>query len=148
MQGEAFFYVNPLSSDGKWAFNNGISAERSPWFETSCCPTNVTRVMPSLPGYVYAYSGTDIYVNLFVAGTATIPTSTGNVMINQETDYPWSGDITLTIDIERELDFTLHLRIPGWTRNQPFPSNLYRYLNKSDQETSVWINGNSVESLS
>ena len=145
MQGDAFFYVNPLSSDGKWAFNNGISAERSPWFETSCCPTNVTRVMPSLPGYVYAYSGTDIYVNLFVAGTATIPTSTGNVMINQETDYPWSGDITLTIDIERELDFTLHLRIPGWTRNQPFPSNLYRYLNKSDQETSVWINGNPVK---
>ena len=73
LQGDTFFYANPLASDGRWPFNMRTGAVRSPWFECSCCPTNVARLLPSLPGYAYAHRDGDLYVNLYVAGTATVP---------------------------------------------------------------------------
>ena len=77
LQGDTFFYANPLASDGEWAFNVRTGAVRSPWFDCSCCPTNVVRLLPSLPGYAYAHRGGDLYVNLYVAGAATVSTDGG-----------------------------------------------------------------------
>jgi len=75
LQGNTFFYANPLSSDGAWAFNVRVGAVRSPWFwfNCSCCPTNVVRLLPSLPGYTYAHQDDRLFVNLYIGGNATIP---------------------------------------------------------------------------
>jgi DUF1680 family protein len=126
MSGDRFFYPNPLAADGVTAFNHG-SVRRAPWFGTSCCPVNVVRVLPSLPGYVYAVRGDDIYVNLFVGGEAEVRTDQGVVRITQETGYPWDGHVRLTVRPERASRFALRVRWPGWARGRPVPSDLYAY---------------------
>ena len=144
LQGDTFFYVNPLSSDGAWAFNVRAGAVRSPWFTTSCCPTNVVRLLPSLPGYTYAHQDDRLFVNLYIGGNATIPLIASEVRLTQETSYPWSGAVKLTIDPSEPTEFALHLRIPGWARNEPVPSDLYRHLDRSDEPVTLRVNGASV----
>ena len=141
LHGDTFFYANPLSSDGEWPFNVRTGAARYPWFECSCCPTNVVRLLPSLPGYAYAHRDGDLYVNLYVAGTATVATAAGGVTLTQDTDYPWSGAVKLTVDPPAESAFAIRLRIPGWARGEPVPSDLYRHLDASGAAPSLRVNG-------
>ena len=141
LHGDTFFYANPLSSDGEWPFNVRTGAVRYPWFECSCCPTNVVRLLPSLPGYAYAHRDGDLYVNLYVAGTATVATAAGTVTLTQDTDYPWSGAVKLTVDPPAESAFSIRLRIPGWARGEPVPSDLYRHLDASGAAPSLRVNG-------
>ena len=143
LQGNTFFYANPLSSDGAWAFNVRVGAVRSPWFDCSCCPTNVVRLLPSLPGYTYAHQDDRLFVNLYIGGNATIPLAR-EVKLTQETSYPWSGAVKLTIDPSEPTEFALHLRIPGWARNEPVPSDLYRYLDRPDAPVTLRVNGEPV----
>ena len=143
LQGNTFFYANPLSSDGAWAFNVRVGAVRSPWFDCSCCPTNVVRLLPSLPGYTYAHQDDRLFVNLYIGGNVTIPLAR-EVKLTQETSYPWSGAVKLTIDPSEPTEFTLHLRIPGWARNEPVPSDLYRYLDRPDAPVTLRVNGEPV----
>ena len=145
LRGDTFFYANPLASDGEWPFNVHTGAVRSPWFQTSCCPTNVARLLPSLPGYAYARRNGDLVVNLYVAGTASVPTAAGDVTLSLETGYPWSGAVKLTVDPPAESAFTLRLRIPGWARNEPVPSDLYRYLDAAAEAPSLRVNGVPVD---
>ncbi len=138
--GDAFFYPNPLESDGTWRFNIGQAATRSPWFETSCCPTNVVRFLPSLPGYVYALENETLYVNLFIASEVELELGGESVHFTQETDYPWDGRVRLIVDVGAPADFTLALRVPGWAQNRPVPSDLYRYLGDSGEEVRLEVN--------
>ena len=90
LDGTKFFYPNPLESDG--------SHERSPWFGCACCPGNLTRFLPSVPGYVYARSDWTVYVNLYAAGTADLTLPNGHTAkITQETRYPWNGTVKMTV---------------------------------------------------
>lgn len=141
VDGNTFFYSNPLESDGSHPFNRDGSATRSPWFSTSCCPPNVGRLLPSLPGYIYAYQGDVLYVNLFIAGTSTIQLSGSSIELTQETDYPWSGITKLTVMPERVAEFKLNLRIPGWAQLRPVPSDLYSYFNPESETPSLAVNG-------
>ena len=143
LRGDTFFYPNPLASDGKTAFNQG-SATRAPWFATSCCPTNISRFLPSVSGYLYATKGADLYVNLFAGNRAEIETASNRVAITQVTDYPWDGDVTITLKPERAEEFTLYVRIPGWARNEPLAGGLYSYLGDSPGSPSIEVNGDSV----
>ena len=68
LEGDKFFYPNPLACDGRTPFNQGTLG-RAPWFGCSCCPGNVVRFLPSLPGYVYGVRGRTIYTNLFIGGS-------------------------------------------------------------------------------
>jgi len=117
--GDLFFYPNPLASFGQHV--------RSPWFTCACCPSNVTRFMASIPGYAYAVKEKNLYINLFMQGTAEIALPNTSVLVQQKTDYPWDGNIKISITPEKEAEFTLFIRIPGWARNQPLPGDLYRY---------------------
>ena len=141
LHGDTFFYANPLASDGEWPFNVRTGAVRYPWFECSCCPTNVVRLLPSLPGYAYAHRDGDLYVNLYVAGTAAVATAAGGVTLTQDTDYPWSGAVKLTVDPPADSAFAIRLRIPGWARGEPVPSDLYRHLDASGAAPSLRVNG-------
>ncbi len=122
MGGDKFFYSNPLLSYG--------GVQRQPWFDCACCPTNVARFLPAVPGYMYAVRGDELFVNVFIGSTARIPLAGQTVTVKQETMYPWDGRIALRIEPERPAEFTLHLRVPGWALDEPVPSDLYRYGEK------------------
>jgi len=134
--GDKFFYVNRLASEGK--------QERSPWFTTPCCPTNIVRFLPSLAGYAYAQEGDMLYVNLFGSSTVRTTISGNNVRLIQETEYPWDGNARIRIEAERAQEFAIHVRIPGWARNQPVPSDLYRFVERRPREVRLEVNGESV----
>ncbi len=143
LDGTLFFYPNPLESDGLYKFNKGL-AGRAPWFGVACCPGNVSRFLPSVPGYVYAVKGDVLYVEMFAAGEAKVDVGGQAVGIRQETRYPWDGRIRLTVDPEREGVFALNVRVPGWAQNRPVLSDLYRYEGRSGGDVSIKVNGKAV----
>jgi DUF1680 family protein len=144
MEGNRFFYVNPLESDGKFTFNSDNTIDRQPWFGCSCCPTNIVRLMPSLPGYIYAGRDDRLYVNLYIGSQAQIQLASAEVQITQVTDYPWEGAVSLTLNLARPAHFTLSLRVPGWVNGQPVPSDLYHYLDATPGTVSVRVNGETI----
>jgi uncharacterized protein len=145
LDGTTFFYANPLASDGAWNFNHGEGCTRSPWFECSCCPTNVVRFLASLPGYVYAATENELYVNLYVAGAGSVEVAGLRVGVDQRTRYPWSGAVELTLAPERAARFTLAVRIPGWVSAAPLPGDLYAYLSSPGAgEVTLRVNGRPV----
>lgn len=134
--GTEFFYPNPLESDG--------SHQRSPWFDCACCPTNVSRFMPSLPGYVYAVKANTVYVNLFMGNKAVIPVEDGEVTLTQKTDYPWSGKVSISVDIPLSREMTLAIRVPGWARNEAVPGSLYRFAVPDAFPIALIVNGETI----
>ena len=137
LDGKLFFYPNPLASAGQHA--------RSPWFGCACCPGNITRFMASVPGYFYARRGRTIYVNLFASGVADIKLDGGHtVTLTQETRYPWDGAIRLTVQPDKPGKLAIHLRIPGWARNEAAPGRLYTFVDNLDANPALRVNGKSV----
>jgi DUF1680 family protein len=136
LEGNRFFYPNRLETfQGE---------ERSPWFACACCPSNIVRFVPSIPGYIYAYQGDRLYVNLFIGSRARIPLSGQIISLRQETRYPWEGEVNIVVEPEKNRDWTLSVRIPGWARNEPLPSDLYRYRSSLDTEVVLEVNGEPV----
>ena len=144
VDGGRFFYPNPLASDGRYAFNADNTVERQPWFGCACCPSNLSRFIPSLPGYIYAVKDDRLYVNLYAGNTATVAVGGKNVTLEQTTDYPWDGDIVLRVVQTRARSFQLMLRIPGWTQGQVVPSSLYRYADSRQTPVRCTVNGEEV----
>ena len=137
LDGKRYFYDNPLMSDG--------GHDRSEWFGCSCCPSNITRFMPSIPGYIYATKGNTLYVNLYAGNTGDFNVGDQTVHITQETRYPWEGRIKLNLKHEGGHSFTLALRIPGWAQGQPLPGALYTYLDTDTSRYSITLNGQPVK---
>jgi uncharacterized protein len=144
LDGTLFFYPNTLQHDGVSAFNQGVNG-RSPWFSCSCCPSNLSRFIPSVAGYTYAIRGEDAWVNLFLNSEATLQTGGGELRIRQQSHYPWEGTIRLDIENEKAVKATLHIRIPGWARNQPVPSDLFRFADNRQADPVLKVNGREVE---
>jgi DUF1680 family protein len=138
LDGGAFFYPNPLESMGQH--------RRQPWFGCACCPSNICRFIPSLPGYVYAVRERNVYVNLFLSNNATVKVGGRQVALSQQTNYPWDGDIDLRIDRNKAGRFALKIRIPGWLK-QVVPSDLYNYTDGKHLSYTVAINGSDYTSL-
>lgn len=139
LEGNTFFYPNPLASDGE-----NKKHVRSPWFKTACCPSNIARVMPSIPGYIYAHAKDNLYINLFVGGTARIKMDNRTIKITQKTDYPWNGLVNIAVDPDQTGEFAILVRIPGWAQNRPVPSDLYRYMSNSDEKITLKVNGRPI----
>jgi len=137
LDGGGFFYPNPLESIGQH--------QRQPWFGCACCPSNICRFIPSLPGYVYATKGSDVYVNLFMSNTSNLTVNGKKVQLSQETRYPWNGDIAITVDNNKAKAWTMKVRVPGWVRGQVVPSNLYEYTDGKRLGYSFTVNGEKVE---
>jgi DUF1680 family protein len=143
LDGERFFYPNPLASDGERSFNMGQKG-RSAWFDCSCCPTNVVRFLPSMAGYVYAQRERDVFVNLFVAGRGELDVDGLKLGIRQETRYPWEGRVRIVLEPRRPTDLALHVRVPGWAQGRPVPSDLYRYAEAGTEPFTLAVNGQPV----
>lgn len=144
LDGKTFFYVNPLEADGKFKFNSG-SETRQPWFDCSCCPTNLIRFIPSFPGLIYAMQKDTLYINLYTSNKAEISLENVKVKIEQQTDYPWYGDMRIKIYPEKDMQFTLKLRIPCWTQNKVLPSDLYTYFDTTNGKVTVILNGKEIK---
>lgn len=138
LDGGGFFYPNPLESIGQH--------QRQPWFGCACCPSNICRFIPSLPGYIYAVKDKEVFVNLFLSNTSDLKVNGKAVQLAQETHYPWDGDITIGIKKNNAGSFQLKLRIPGWVKNQVVPSDLYHYSDGKRLSYSITVNGEKVES--
>ena len=138
LDGGGFFYPNPLESRGQH--------QRQPWFGCACCPSNICRFIPSLPGYVYAVKDKDVYVNLFMSNEANLEVDKKSVVLEQQTRYPWDGDVAVSVKKNKAGAFAMKIRIPGWVRGQVVPSDLYRYSDGKRLGYSVKVNGQPVES--
>lgn len=145
MDGGKFFYPNPLSCDGEYHFNADRTITRQPWFGCACCPSNLCRFIPSMPGYVYGVRDNNLYVNLFAANTATVELNGKKVMIQQETAYPWDGDIAIKVLQNKAKNFNMMIRVPGWAQDVAVPSDLYAYNDQVKGGYAVSVNGQPVE---
>ena len=137
LSGNKFFYDNPLESMGQH--------ERQAWFGCACCPGNITRFMASVPTYMYAVQGNAVYVNLYTQSNATIQVGEKKVKLNQTSQYPWDGNIRITVDPATRGSFSVKLRIPGWVENKPVPTDLYKFTKAADKEYDVFVNGKKVD---
>ena len=139
LDGDGFFYPNPLESNGQH--------QRQAWFGCACCPSNICRFIPSVPGYIYAVHNSDVYVNLFMANHSDLKVNGKTVELKQSTNYPWTGDVNMEVSPKAKQDFTLKIRVPGWVQNEVVPGNLYSYTDKKALGYTVKVNGKIVTSI-
>ena len=138
LSGDRFFYQNPLATQ--------TGHSRKPWIGLSCCPTNLCRIIPQVGGLAYAQGKQRILVNLYIAGEAKFKLADGaGVKLRQQTEYPWTGAIRLTITPETASEFALCLRVPGWAQGKPLPSDLYRFAEAQPPKIGLKVNGAAIE---
>jgi uncharacterized protein len=126
LDGKSFFYTNAMQVTDSFT-HKALERARSGWFECSCCPTNMLRLLPSLPGYMYAQKGHDLYINLFISSNATLHIDGQPLQVIQENNYPWNGALSFTLLPASPRRLTVRVRIPGWVRGQAIPSDLYAF---------------------
>ena len=143
LDGKSFFYTNAMEIKSSFSHKQ-MEATRSGWFECSCCPTNLARFIPSIPGYIYAQKDNDIYVNLFINGTGALTINKVPLQIIQQNNYPWDGGLVFTLNPAKATAFNLLVRIPGWTQNQAIPSDLYKFQNNINQQPTIKVNGKEM----
>ncbi len=132
LDGTTYCYRNPLAFDPA-AFDGfrGSPNIRNPWYDTTCCPPNLERTFASLPGYFYSTSKDGVYVHLYDNSVLDWHLENGTPLkIRQKTNYPWDGEVQLTVSPAQAANFTLHVRIPGWA-----------------QDASVAVNGKTVAAV-
>jgi DUF1680 family protein len=137
LSGDRFFYPNPLASMGQH--------QRSAWFGCACCISNMTRFLPSMPGYMYAQDKNNLYVNLFAGSTASVTLPAGKVDLEQQTEYPWDGKMKIIVNPAKATTFSLRVRIPGWSAEEPVPGDLYYEKDKKANTLVFTLNGKPVQ---
>ncbi len=143
LAGNRFFYVNPLDADGKHPFNHG-TAGRAPWFGTACCPSNMARLLPQVPGMTYAHDDRDIYITFYAESRTEIMLDEVKIGLEQLTAYPNDGEISLVVNPDKPRRFRMLLRIPTWTGKRFLPGDLYRYIGPSAEPVKLTLNGEEI----
>ena len=144
LDGKSFFYSNAMQVKNSSA-PHGLEYTRSGWFECSCCPTNLTRLLPSIPGYMYAQKENDVYVNLYAASTTNLSINNKKVVIEQQNNFPWDGNLKFIVSPSSSHQFNLLVRIPGWAQNVAIPSDLYRFASNDNESVVIKVNGQQVK---
>ena len=146
LEGNRFFYVNPLEANGRKTFNHG-RAGRSPWFGTACCPSNLARLIPQVSGMIYSHTDDDIFCSLYAGSSVEVPLKAGAVKLHQQTEYPFEGLVNISVEpaVDGE-EFTLWLRIPSWLNNKFVPGELYSYADGVESKYTLRVNGRRVKS--
>jgi DUF1680 family protein len=144
LDGKSFFYTNAMEIKNSFQHKD-MEASRSGWFECSCCPTNLARLIPSIPGYMYAQKEDNLYVNLFINSQTEIMIHNRPVQVVQQNNYPWDGSLVFHINPAKATAFNLLVRIPGWAQNKAIPSSLYRFQNEAMAKPVIKINGQLVD---
>jgi uncharacterized protein len=127
LEGKHFYYDNPLAS----------AQSRYSWHVCPCCVGNIPRTLLMIPTWTYVKGKEGIYVNMFIGSTIKVEKVMGmNVEMVQKTDYPWSGNIGITVNPDISKEFTLFIRIPDRAT-----SELYRETPLVHGFTSLTVNG-------
>jgi hypothetical protein len=137
LSADRFFYPNPLESNGQ--------NQRQAWFGCACCPSNIARFVPAIPGYIYAVTDKELYVNLFISNDANITIGNRKVSISQKANFPWDGKVEIIVNPETIGKFILKIRIPGWAQNEALPGGLYKFTDQNNEPISLSINGKESE---
>lgn len=141
LDGKSFFYTNAMQVKN-YFHHHSLEEQRSGWFDCSCCPTNVTRLLPSVPGYMYAQKDNDVFINLFINSNASLKIGEALVDIEQQNNYPWEGDLKFIVSPKKKaLTFALKVRIPGWAVNEAIPSGLYSFVSSPNKAIVITVNG-------
>lgn len=140
LDGKSFFYSNAMQIKHS-STHRDQERTRSGWFECSCCPTNMTRLLPSIPGYMYAQKKDSVYINLFASSSTTLTINSQAVTITQSNNYPWDGKLKITVKPQKSMKFPVLIRIPGWASNNVLPSDLYQFTSNSNYYPDVYLNG-------
>lgn len=136
--GDRFFYPNPLESN--------YGGRRSAWFGCACCPSNISRFIPAVPGYIYGVKGDELYVNLFISNSSSLNVGKQKVSITQSGNMPWEGNTDIIINPAKNATFTVKVRIPGWAINEAAPDNeLYWFKGQNSKSAVVKVNGVAVD---
>jgi len=144
LDGKSFFYSNAMQVKNSFS-HNSLEVTRAGWFDCSCCPTNLVRLLPSVPGYMYAQEADNVYVNLFANSTTELNVQNKSVSLEQQNNYPWEGNLKFIVSPKTTDAFNLLIRIPGWAQNSVVPSDLYSFVNSSEDKIEVKVNGQPVE---
>ncbi len=136
LSADRFFYPNPLESNGQH--------KRQAWFGCACCPSNIARFVPAIPGYIYAVTSKALYVNLFISNNADVSVGNRKVSLTQKADFPWKGNVDITVNPEKPGRFDLMLRIPDWARNEAIPGNLYRFVSENNEKVTLKVDGEDI----
>ncbi|MCT4646675.1 MAG: glycoside hydrolase family 127 protein [Carboxylicivirga sp.] len=145
LDGNKFFYVNPLEADGKTPFNHGI-AGRSPWFGCACCPANIARLIPQVSGLMYAVKENTIFCTLYGGNRSDISINSGVVSLKQETNYPYEGTVNIEVNPEKNNQkFDLKLRFPTWSFKKFVPGKLYSYTDSDFEKVTIKVNGKAID---
>jgi uncharacterized protein len=139
LSADRFFYPNPLESNGQH--------QRSAWFGCACCPSNIARFVPAIPGYIYAVTDDALYVNLYMSNESSIALGKHTINLSQKADFPWNGKVEITVHPDRSLKFAIKLRIPGWAQNEAIPGGLYKFQDQKNDSVKLLINGKPAEIL-
>lgn len=137
LSGDHFFYDNVLASNGQ--------NQRKEWFGTACCPANIARLVTSVGNYIYGKSDDGIWVNLFVGSNTTINVNNTDVAVKMETNYPWDGDIKITVDPEKKTKFKLYIRNPEWSLEKNTSMNPYHFSDKKLKRDILLLNNNKIK---
>ncbi|MEE4114962.1 MAG: beta-L-arabinofuranosidase domain-containing protein, partial [Marinilabiliaceae bacterium] len=137
LEGNKFFYPNRLESRG--------GVERSEWFNVSCCPTNITRFIPSVPGYIYATKDDELYVNLYISSQAGVELNSTPLTLIQDSDLPWGGRVSISLDTEKDVYFKLRARLPAWASDRPVTSDLYSFEKNVSESPQIRVNNSIIE---
>lgn len=133
LSGDKFFYGNPLASDGKHF--------RREWFGTACCPSNIARLVSSVGDYIYSKSSDGVWINLYVSSEVNLTLGNTPVVLSQKSNYPWDGEITVSVNPKKKSKFSVMLRLPGWATGEAVPGDLYHFVKPSTSSISMKING-------
>lgn len=139
LSGDRFFYVNPLESKG--------DHHRQEWYGCACCPSQISRFLPSIGNYIYGISANALWVNLFIGNTARLAIDGNDVILKQETNYPWDGLVKFTVASNRPLSKELRIRIPGWCKSYSLSINgkdIYVPVEKGYAVISNWKSGDII----
>ncbi len=130
LEGKNFYYQNPLDSN----------RPRYDWHGCPCCVGNIPRTLLMLPTWTYAKSADSLYVNLFIGGTVTVEDVAGtDVEMVQATDYPFSGEVSITVNPAVEKQFSVRIRVPNRS-----VSALYTGTPQSNGITSIALHGSAI----
>lgn len=130
MEGKNFYYDNPLVE----------SKPRYAWHVCPCCVGNIPRTLLMVPTWTYVKGDDGLYVNLFIGSTINVDRVAGtDVQMVQKTDYPWSGNVSITVNPKQSKKFTVYVRIPNRTT-----SALYTTTPQVSGLNSLAVNGQPV----
>ncbi|WP_237722118.1 glycoside hydrolase family 127 protein [Sediminibacterium roseum] len=130
LEGKNFYYTNPLSS----------SQPRDPWHVCPCCVGNIPRTLLMIPTWTYVTGDKALYVNLFIGSTINVERVAGtDVQMIQKTNYPWNGNVAITVNPKASKEFTLYVRVPNRTT-----SALYRPDKEVKGLKWIKVNGKTV----